>query len=60
MPLPAGVPARALRDALRAQHAAHLLGLAFELGAAASDFNTDGFVSGDDFDAFVAAFELGC
>jgi len=24
-----------------------------------SDFNEDGFVSGDDFDAFVAAFELG-
>lgn len=25
-----------------------------------SDFNFDGFVTGDDFDAYVAAFESGC
>jgi len=32
----------------------------FEAGDDQADFNADGFVNGDDFDAFVLAFEKGC
>ena len=28
--------------------------------ACGADFNADGFVTGDDFDAFMSAFEAGC
>lgn len=33
---------------------------AFEAGSASADFDLDGFVTGDDFDFYVVAFEAGC
>jgi hypothetical protein len=33
---------------------------AFEAGAESADFDRDGFVTGVDFDLFIASFEEGC
>ncbi len=32
----------------------------FDVAAPAGDFNNDGFVNGDDYDAFASAFDAGC
>lgn len=48
-----------LRDLSGLYEPSEPFSITFEAAYCPSDFDRDGFVTGDDFDAFVAAFELG-